>query len=279
MTAEEKQQARVHVTFGPSATGSLKIAFKTLGRNEEVLGLVDDFSFGPIASADRRRRTQWNADELGFDVDPDFVAYDEEFWERIHAVRTEIVVWMSRRDVQEYCGFLNLLCEVQDAPVSIVDVADVKFVGLDGAALPDASKCFGSIPTAHIIDRNLLDRATRVSSAERDAFRVEWQRLQDENAAVRVLTPTGLVSAPISQFDAMIISCISSEWQKCARVIGNSIFKLTDGEFHQLTNVEFLWSRLLTLMDGEVVEGKNEQELWSMHESWVRRSASNSPGQ
>lgn len=62
MTAEEKQEARVHVTFGPSATGSLKIAFETLGRDEQVLGLIDDLSFGPIASADRHTRTQWKAD-------------------------------------------------------------------------------------------------------------------------------------------------------------------------------------------------------------------------
>ncbi len=268
MTDEGIQPARVHVTFGQSAAGSLMMALKTLGRNEVVLGLVDDLSFGPISRADRRTRAQWNVDQLGFEEDLDLVAHDEDFWRTIRAMRTEVVVWMSSRDVREYCGLLDLLCEVREASVRVVDVSEVEFVGCE-----EASGSFGSVPNAQIVATNLIDRGVLVSSVARDAYRLEWQRLQNENAAVRVLTSTGLVSAPISYFDETILSFVTSEWQRCARVIGNSIGKLSTGQFRQITDDQFLFSRLLTLMDEEVVEGKNDQELWSMRDSWVRRIA------
>ena len=268
MTDEGIQPARVHVTFGQSAAGSLMMALKTLGRNEVVLGLVDDLSFGPIAPADRPTRAQWNVDQLGFEEDLDLVAHDEDFWRTIRAIRTEVVVWMSSRDVREYCGLLDLLCEVREASVRVVDVSEVDFVGYE-----EASGSFGSVPDAQIVATNLIDRGMLVSSVARDGYRLEWERLQNENAAVRVLTSTGLVSAPISYFDETILSFATGEWQRCARVVGNSIGKLSTGQFRQITDDQFLFSRLLTLMDEGVVEGKNDQELWSMHDSWVRRIA------
>ncbi len=268
-----KEPVRVHVAFGPSGVGSLRLAFETIGRDEEVLGLADDLSFGPIDVRDVRDRMQWTVDELGFEPDAELEAQINGFWRSVTAVRTEIVAWLSTRHVSEYCGFLELLCRARNAPVSVVNVADVAFTEPDGSPIPTWSTAFAFIPNRAIAVNKLLDRVTRVSPDERNAYEAEWQRLRKENAALRVLTTSGLVSAPITHFDDMIISCVTTRWQRCGTVIGQALGKTLEGAFCQCSSDQLLFSRLLSLVEQNVVEGKNEQEHWSMRDSWVRRRA------
>ena len=56
----------LHVVFNPSAAGSLRQALDLAGRDEIVIGLFDDFSFGPISSSDPDVRARWVEDVLGF---------------------------------------------------------------------------------------------------------------------------------------------------------------------------------------------------------------------
>lgn len=261
----------VHVTFGASAAGSLKLALGAIGREEEVLFLADDLSFGPIDPGDVRQRTQWAVDELGFHEDAEIASRIEEFWERVIALRTEIVAWVSTRYVTEYCGLLELLWRVKDAPVSVVDVADVAFTRRDGTPSPDTSTAFACVPEEQIVQRNLISYAKRISDIEREAYQVEWERLRNENGPLRVLAASGVASAPITYFDDTILSGVTDEWQSCARVVGDALWKTSQGPFRQCSSDEFFFDRLLTLVDDEVIEGKNDQELWSLRGSWVRR--------
>lgn len=264
-------RARVHVTFHQSAAGSLKLALKTLGIDEEVLCLVDDLSYGPISPGDARQRVQWTVDELGFHEDPVIEELITEFWQRIDGLRTEVTAWISRRYVTEYCGFLELLRHVHESPVNVVDVADVEFIRRDGSPSPTTALAFSVVHDAHIVEKKLLDQARRVSDIERKRYEAEWQRLRDENGDLRVMTDAGIISVPINYYDDTILSFVTNEWQSCARVVGNCIGKMMDGPYRQCSSDEFFFDRLLKLIDDDVIEGKNEQELWSMRESWVRR--------
>lgn len=132
-----------------------------IGREEEVLFLADDLSFGPIDPGDVRQRTQWAVDELGFHEDAEIASRIEEFWERVIALRTEIVAWVSTRYVTEYCGLLELLWRVKDAPVSVVDVADVAFTRRDGTPSPDTSTAFACVPEEQIVQRRSRRSADR----------------------------------------------------------------------------------------------------------------------
>ena len=92
------------------------------------------------------------------------------------------------------------------------------------------------------------------------------------------MASTGLVSAPISYFDELILACIPNEWRFSARVIGEAMSR-TNEPFHQCGSDSFLFERLLRLMDDGVVEGRlapdqngNVDELWSPRNSVVRRS-------
>ena len=45
----------LHVVFGVSAAGSLRQAFKVLGQAAQMIGCLDDLSFGPSTDATQRR--------------------------------------------------------------------------------------------------------------------------------------------------------------------------------------------------------------------------------
>lgn len=259
---------RVHVSFGFS--NGLKLALETLGRTEEQLFLADDLSFGPIDPGDAQQRMQWAVDVLGFHEDPEILDRIEEFWRQVVTLRTEIVAWVSTRYITEYCGLLALLSRAK-APISVVDVADVAFTKRDGAPNPLASMAFAWVPDEQIVQRDLVSRAREVSDIERHAYRVEWQRLRNENSALRVLTPSGVASVPITYFDEAILSCVTDDWQKCAKVVADALHRTSLGPFRQCSSDQLFFDRLFTLMDDDVVEGKYDQELRSMRGSWVRR--------
>jgi hypothetical protein len=104
-------------------------------RDEEVLGLADDLSIGPIATADIKARMKWSERELRFHNSAETRGHIERFWKRITAQRNEIIAWMSTRCATEYCGLLELLWRVK-VPVSVIDVASAKIVDKDGSRIP-----------------------------------------------------------------------------------------------------------------------------------------------
>ena len=258
---------RVHVAFSCSAAGSLKLALRTLGRGDRVLYLDDDLSLGPL-TADGVTRAAWWERAVGDEWLP--ADHIDGQWASITeaASQAELVVWMSRRCASEYCAFLEL-CSRVDA-LHVVDVADFQLRWRDGNVSPMMSASFGRVLDTEIVAQDLFARAVPVSVERLAQVRTEHARLRDEAGDVRVLTREGVLSAPIDHFDATIRSFVSSEWRTCARVVGSTIHKLGDGELQQTSHDTFLFERLLCLVDAGVVEGKNEQELWEMHESWVR---------
>lgn len=81
MTAEA---ARLHVTFGYSAAGSLKKALATLRIAEEVAPLADDYTMGPIDPGNADQRAEWEREELGCENDPDSISnVVASFWQQV----------------------------------------------------------------------------------------------------------------------------------------------------------------------------------------------------
>jgi hypothetical protein len=59
------KQPILHVAPGMSAAGSMRMAVKMDGRPDEVIGLPDSLSFGPIDYTDPERRGAWVENVLG----------------------------------------------------------------------------------------------------------------------------------------------------------------------------------------------------------------------
>lgn len=267
------QNDRLHVTFGQSAAGSLQLALASLGLgNEPVATFCDDHSMGPVGDGNQRaewQRTEW------YGHDP--IACDDvvvAFWEQVSAWPGRLVVWMSSWASAELCG-LHLLCwRLPQANIHVIDVSTVDFVP-DTIPIYDERQAFSIVRDERIVQHSLLERAKPLSDLERAELRSTWARLRDENAPLRVVTDTGLVSQPITYFDERIRAPIQPEWQRCARVVGTVLSELSQQRLRELDSDVFVFTRLLRLIDTcDDIEGRNDDgddAPWSMRRSSVRR--------
>ena len=87
----------LHIVFGESAGGTLLLALRQAGRDDEVLSFDDDLSFGPIAPADPIVRAAWARTELYFPDAATATLTDslDRFWQRARSAQKR-VVWFSR---------------------------------------------------------------------------------------------------------------------------------------------------------------------------------------
>jgi hypothetical protein len=65
-----------------------------------------------------------------------------------------------------------------------------------------------------------------------------------------------------------IRACVTDDWQKAARVLGDAVYRINSGEFSQ-TRDSFIWFRLRHLMEEHVLESDGDTSL--MRECFVRR--------
>ena len=244
----------------------MKQAWPELRRPDEIVVLEDDLGFGPINPPSGRLRSDWYNDELGHDRE-DLVTATPEFWA---AVTTAVnpIVWMSRRRVSEYTGFLEVLRCRGDAPLRVVDITDVEFIGRNGLPDPRTSMAFAFVGSDRIIAQGLFETARRLSLIEADAYRTCWQRLRAENSPLRVLDATGLVSTPITYFDDLIVSCAAQDWQRCSQLLGASLDRIN--EIFNQTADAFLCARIYELIERNRLEGRGN--FLDIRDTSVRRA-------
>ena len=239
----------LHVAPGDSAGASLRRAIRDAGRDEEVLGCPDDLSCGPIESDGQTARAAWWA--RLYDV-PECEDYFETFWNRVTTADNRLVIWFGRHSAQELAFFLAMADRLGDRSYDIVDVT--------GARSPAVSL----VLTDRL--RALLGTERPVTSQEREEARGHWRRLRVENASFRVVTPTGLVSAPVDYFDPLLIERATQEWRQIARVVGDTMGY--NFEPYMQVGDMMLLARVVALVD----EGKllADGDPWDMHSCRVR---------
>ncbi len=218
--------ATLHVVFGESAGGSLRQALRSMRRNDRVVALVDDLSFGPINPVEPRARVAWATQELGFETDAATVARMESSWSEALAPAGRRIAWMSRRSGCDFAGFLEWLWRLGDGPCEIVDLTDIRFpercaegpAGYLGLVIS-----LGTLNPDRIAAMGLLDRAAPLAPAARAHYRDIWRGLRAENAPLRVVSGAGLGSAPITFYDDELMSYAVPAWRKVARIVGEAL--------------------------------------------------------
>jgi Protein of unknown function/Domain of unknown function (DUF1835) len=259
----------LHVLFNSSAAGELRRALAIAGRNDRVVCSFDDLSFGPINPPDADLRARWVAEEMGYAGWQDVVAKTTQFWSEALAPGRK-VAWMSRRTTLEYAGFLEWLWRLGDEPCDVVDLTDVMVVGRgqDGKPTPPSlALSLALLPVNQILDNGLIDRAQTLTPEARRQHRETWHRLRAENAALRVLNADGLVSAPVSFFDPLLLTCATSNWQSAARVVGEALAKELDDALLQTGDL-LLIARVRTLVETGLLESRGD--LLDIHRCEVR---------
>jgi hypothetical protein len=205
-----------------SAGGSLMQALERAGREETVLAFPDDLSCGPIQGSAPAARADWWV-WMYCGEPEDGVAEMQAFWDRVTTTDDELVVWWGRHSSRECAFFMALADRLLDRPFNAIDVTEVEysFTGGDGSQiLSQAPQEVSTMQREGLA--GLLDTQKPVNEAERRDAALHWRQLRQENAPFRILSPGGLVSAPLDYFDDQILAQLSLEWQKVPRVLWNS---------------------------------------------------------
>jgi len=214
----------LHVVFNTSAADTLRAALEQAGIAARVIGLADSLSFGPIDPPDPGLRTAWVEEQLGFSGWDDVGGQATAFWEEALSRTHRRVAWLTRRSTQEFAGFLELVWRLGDEPIEIVDMTDALVrAGKLGRLNPHRVFTLTELPPETIRDNQLWNFRQELTPDMRDACRQQWASLKAENAPLRILSDGELVSAPISHFDPLLLSCATAEWKKSARIIGEAI--------------------------------------------------------
>jgi len=261
----------LHVVFTPSGVSCLRQALADAGRDDQVISSFDDLSFGPINPPDFSLRAKWVENELGWAGWDDIAPDSETFWREAVSPGRRKIAWLSRRSAMEYAGFLEWLWRLDDAPCEVVDLTEVKvsFRPEDGPPRPPALATSLGLLDPDIIHGDMLwDLARPLQHSAREQYRNLWQQLRSENAPLRMIDGDKLVSAPISAFDPMLMSCVTDNWQKVARIIGQALVLGIDDCIIQSGDV-FLAGRINALVESGRLEIQGESAL-KMRASQVR---------
>jgi hypothetical protein len=260
----------LHIVFAPAAAAELRNALREAGREVRVVALFDNLAYGPINPPDPIARQNWIETQLGYRGFETIFAEAEVFWRQALVEQDRKIAWISRRSAPEYTGFLEWLWRLDDLPCEVVDLTDMSLPGGrrgEPPTPPQPMLSLALLASHHVLDNGLIDRAEPLAPAARKHYRALWQRLRAENAPLRVLTADGLISAPITFLDSLLLSCASTNWQKTARVVGEALSKELDDMLLQAGDL-VLFPRLRALVGGGLLEGRGD--LFDVHQSYVR---------
>jgi len=167
----------------------------------------------------------------------------------------------------EYAGFLGWLWRLGDSPCEVVDLTEVNvsYRPEHGPPRPPVlAISLGMLNPDTIRNNQLWDLAAPLQMTERRRYLDLWQQLRSENAPLRVIDADRLVSAPISFFDLVLMSCVTDDWQKVGRVVGEALVSPLNDRLVQ-TGDMFLAARVNKLVENGCLEirGKSALDMFS----------------
>jgi hypothetical protein len=257
-----------HFVFSDSFAGSLRKALKQAGRDDRVTCFSDNLAFGPINPPNPAARLGWVSRELMIDFDDSSSQIDDSsshikaldgFWAIALSTSKRRVVWVSVRVASEYAGFLEWVQRVGKEPYEVIEFteAEVTYRRPDGTERRDRANVLAQLTADHLEAGHFWDQAKPLDEAKRKHYGAIWNRLRRENSPLRVLTETGLVSAPLSFFDDLLLSCAVDHWRKVARVVGEALSKIWEGQFIQ-TDDWVLHARVIALAEAGQLESRGD---------------------
>jgi hypothetical protein len=248
---------QLHVVFCPSAAGTLRQALRAVGRHERVISPFDDQSFGPVDTDDAAVRAAWIESELGIADWRGVVEGDASVLSEARAAARPPIAWVGSAATSSLAGFLWWVSHLENVPVSVIAAPNMGFLNPDAMAA-------------------LLDSETLLSDSDRNRHVDHWRELQAENAPYRVIEEGRLVSAPIDYFDRRLLSFVSHEWQKMARVVGSMLMSFVDDDVYQAGDL-VLAARLAVLAETGVLEWQGDLSTMRGCELRLPSAARNGP--
>jgi hypothetical protein len=226
------------------------------GRSDAVVSLADDLSWGPIASGDVARRAEYFESECPIPGGWDWLAEaDAEFWREAAQPADERLIWVTRGSPKELAGYLAYLARCHQIPARLIRPD----LHLPPHPLYGPHLSTGELSPEQMADA--LDHAPRASVADDERLFTRWDELRSEDALLRIATDGDLVSAPVNQFDRLLLDACGEEWERGARVVGDALAASFDERL--CLSSDFLFSRLSNLVKSGELEAEGDVQGWT----------------
>jgi hypothetical protein len=133
----------------------------------------------------------------------------------------------------------------------------------EGEPQQRSAMSLGMLSPDRICEDNLWDLAEPLETTAREQHLDVWRKLRLENAPLRVLDGDRLVSAPISFFDSMLMSFVTEDWQRVARIIGQSLVSSADDSLVAIDDI-LLRARVNALVEcGRLeIRGQSDRDIF-----------------
>ena len=265
----------IHIVFQEADIDVLK---KAQELDESLAGDVrivrDDFAVGPIQNiyeteGYQARRDYWkaqidyspyNTEDLMHLVDDRLMVHnlkrslDED-------AKEEVWVWMGQNQ-HDVCGYYWLISQLKDyqGRISVLYLNNLPFINDKGQIFYPTS--LHQILPKEFLKAKKLSRIVTLSEFEVDPD--EWQKLMDENGAIRILEGgKKIVSKEADFYDKDILAGLTKEPQKGQRALQSilSKMKIKTGDVTLLNRMKVLAEEGLLELSGEPSKGWKEFEV------------------
>ncbi|WP_053372864.1 DUF1835 domain-containing protein [Paenibacillus sp. FJAT-27812] len=233
---------QVHMAFGDSFAGSLKLAIKKLGRadSDKVITFRDRYSIGPIwqlhEATGRMKRQQWFFDHINNnDEEEDFEEEHQSLMRQISLIPpgASVTIWSSMNAGEQvglrYAAYLlrNMLNPIATIPVS--DVSSRLF------NRPDLSVPYnhsGEIPSDKLqVILGDDSVSIRLNGDSRKVLENEWLELAQQPEVLRICIDGNVLPVGEDYFDAYLMETVEKlhsgrgdrDFIKSARVVGEAL--------------------------------------------------------
>ncbi|MFK5707552.1 DUF1835 domain-containing protein [Lysinibacillus boronitolerans] len=269
---EEETFQKVHIIFGLSGAGSLKMALKEIGvyQVEKVISFWDIFSIGPIErlheSDGHEARFQWMKNVM-HDEDGDFQDYQQEFYNTVNQINSipenvPITVWVAD-NAHEQIGlrFVLYLLQSKTNEIKVVNTTKAHAEHFNRTDTQYTVLNTGEISSKKLQVIYEKDQSKSLSEYERKGLEEEWMALADTKETLRICRNEEIKSVREKFYDQYIINMAKKlqiereqakepeSFMKSARLIGEVI-----GHLDQYMGDAFFEYRLRKLIEKGVFE-------------------------
>ncbi|KVK87158.1 hypothetical protein WT01_14200 [Burkholderia cepacia] len=216
----------IHVIQGGTAAASLREALAQAGRDEHVVGLLDDLGVGPLKGADETPDTRaafWQR-VLGDQI-PDWNAEIEAEFARLDQLATEtgqVVVWHAP-SVGDKLLLRRVAYHLRNVPQRLNEVR-LSAADLDSAQRASLSRTDQACATGMFSPAELARKrpvAAPISVLRIGRLALEWQEAKHQNAELRYWVSNTIKSGHYEELDALIVARAETDWVPARRLVGS----------------------------------------------------------
>jgi len=207
----------IHVIQGESAAASLRTALAEAGRDDRVIGLLDDLAVGPLRGIDESpdvRAAFWQR-VLGDRV-PDWKDEVEGEFARLDAPAMDdgqVVTWHAH-NVAEQLLLRRVAYRLRNVPQRLNEVrlsaADLDASQRASLARADEACGAGMFSPAQLLAK--LAEAAPISVLRISRLALEWQEAKQTTAEIRYWARNTIKSGHYADLDALILAQLSDDW-------------------------------------------------------------------